>query len=169
MSEEKKVITCSECGNEHEEQVKFCSNCGAEVKEAALVEAAETTGNEAVVIESAPVTEELPPEREPVFQPVDNSDYVEAPSRAVHTMVQPAISVSAPTSNGSPGFAIASLTTGILSLICCCAWPLSLVLSIVAIGLGIVAIYNKYDGKGMAIAGIIIAGISLVAVILIDP
>lgn len=193
MSEEKKVITCSECGNEHEEQVKFCSNCGAKMEEGPFAEAAEAAETEAVepvvaddatvtegensvlesvllqeepvIIDSAPETEELPPERETILQPVTNPVYVEVPSQTVQTMAEPG--TKAPTGNGSPGFAIASMILGILSLLCCCVSAFSLICAIVAIILGIVGIYNKYDGKGMAIAGIVMGSISLVVFVII--
>lgn len=61
--------------------------------------------------------------------------------------------------NGNIGFAIASMVCGILSLICCCFGFFSLILAIAAIVLGIVSLNSKYDGKGMAIAGIVTGGI----------
>ena len=60
------------------------------------------------------------------------------------------------------GFAIASLICGILSVVCCCLGCISLVLAIAAVALGIVTIACKYDGKGMAIAGIVLGGLGVV-------
>lgn len=67
------------------------------------------------------------------------------------------------------GIAIASLVCGILSILCCCLTCFSVVLSIAAIVLGIITLVNKYDGKGMAIAGIATGGVGilLVAIFLI--
>lgn len=64
-----------------------------------------------------------------------------------------------PATNGKIGFAIASMCCGIASILCCCAWYLAIVLVICAIVFGIIALKNKYDGRGMAIAGLICGGI----------
>lgn len=61
--------------------------------------------------------------------------------------------------NGNIGFSIASMVCGILSLICCCFSFFGLILSIAAIVLGIISLNGKYDGKGMAIAGLVTGGI----------
>lgn len=63
---------------------------------------------------------------------------------------------------GMIGFAIASLICGILSVICCCLGCFSLVLAIAAVALGIVTIACKYDGKGMAITGIVLGGVGII-------
>lgn len=63
---------------------------------------------------------------------------------------------------GNKGFAIASLVCGILAVICCCFTCFSVVLAIAAIALGIVTLACKYDGKGMAIAGIIMGGFGII-------
>ena len=62
---------------------------------------------------------------------------------------------------GSIGFAIAALTCGCLSILCCCAGCLSSPLSIAAIVCGTITIKKDYDGRGMALAGIITGGIGL--------
>lgn len=67
---------------------------------------------------------------------------------------------------GYIGVSIASLICGILAIICCCATTFSLLLSIAAIVLGIITIVKKYDGKGMAIAGIATGGVAIVLTIL---
>ena len=217
MSEEKKVITCSACGNEHEEQVKFCSNCGSKIEEAVVAETvetepAETAGPEVTepaiadnqaepaaeaddtaadsatfaleqsllqeepsvtdpVAETEPVqTETIAPEPLVMESPEPqtmNPVYVEVPAQNTNTYTTIDEGSTTPAGNGSPGFGIASLVLGILSLICCCFWPVSLTCGIVAIILGIVAVYNKYDGKGMAIAGIVLGAISIVFMILL--
>ena len=62
--------------------------------------------------------------------------------------------------------AIASLVCGILSLVCCCLSWFSFVLAVAAIVLGIITLVKKYDGKGMAIAGLVTAGIGIVIFII---
>ena len=60
----------------------------------------------------------------------------------------------------SGGFGIASMICGILSIITCCVWCLSVPLAIVSIILGILQL-TKGAAKGMAIAGIICSGVGL--------
>ncbi len=67
---------------------------------------------------------------------------------------------------GNIGFAIASLVCGIISLLCCCLGLFSAVLAIAAIVLGIITLCFKYDGKGMAIAGIATGGVAIVIVVI---
>ena len=66
----------------------------------------------------------------------------------------------------SQGFGIASMVCGILALVTCCIWCLSVPLGIVSIVLGILQIQKK-TAKGMAIAGIVcsVIGILLAALI----
>lgn len=68
----------------------------------------------------------------------------------------------------SQGFGIASMVCGILALVTCCIWCLSVPLGIVSIVLGILQIQKK-TAKGMAIAGIVcsVIGILLTALIYI--
>lgn len=68
--------------------------------------------------------------------------------------------------SGSPGFGIASLILGILSIPCCCVWYISGLFSILAIVFGIIAIKKK-AGKGMGIAGIITGAIGLIFAIIL--
>ena len=68
---------------------------------------------------------------------------------------------------GSKGKAIASMVTGICSIIpgCCWIW-LGLPLAIVALVLGYLSRKNNEDGKGMAIAGIVCGIVGIVVVII---
>lgn len=66
---------------------------------------------------------------------------------------------------GNIGFAIASLVCGILSMVCCCLTLFSALLAIAAVVLGVITLCFKYDGKGLAIAGIITGGLGLLIVI----
>lgn len=58
------------------------------------------------------------------------------------------------------GFCIASMVLGIISLVFCCAWIISIPCGILAIIFGILGI--KSMQKGMAIAGLITASIGLI-------
>ncbi|MBQ8296432.1 MAG: DUF4190 domain-containing protein [Ruminococcus sp.] len=67
-----------------------------------------------------------------------------------------------PSNKGKIGFAVTSLVLGLIGLLCCCcglgfiAAPLSLIF-------GIIALVKRHGGKGMAIAGIVISAVSLLA------
>lgn len=66
----------------------------------------------------------------------------------------------------TPGFSIASLVTGILSLVLvCCLNKWDLALAIPAIVLGIIGLKKEPNGKGMAIAGIVLAVIALIILV----
>jgi hypothetical protein len=58
---------------------------------------------------------------------------------------------------------IAALVLGIVSFVLSCAFYLSIPAGIVGIVLGILSIRGKKDGKGMAIAGLILAGVGILA------
>ena len=66
-----------------------------------------------------------------------------------------------PEPEDGPGFAIAGMICGILSLLCCCVWYIGLVLGIVGMVLSIISIRQHKPGKGMAIAGIVCSAIGL--------
>ena len=63
---------------------------------------------------------------------------------------------------GYIGFSIASLICGIISMVCCICSCANLPLCIAAIVLGIITLTKHYDGKGMAIAGLITGGLGLI-------
>ncbi|NMA80272.1 MAG: DUF4190 domain-containing protein [Clostridiales bacterium] len=70
---------------------------------------------------------------------------------------------------GSNGMAIASMVLGIISVITCCWWQLSVVVGIVGLVLGILHNKKQTTGRGMAIAGIVlsIVGIAIAVITLI--
>ena len=185
MSEEKKIY-CTQCGSENAAGSKFCVNCGSKLEELPAqndtAEAAQEMPEEKNVY-----AEGLPSEQEPVFEKVTNAEEIkpepiqgQAQQEDIHiTYETPAQTQYYDSSNsqaetvsekkGNMGIAIASLVCGILSILCCCLTCFSVVLSIAAIVLGIITLVNKYDGKGMAIAGIATGGVGilLVAIFLI--
>lgn len=64
--------------------------------------------------------------------------------------------------HGNEGFAIASLIIGIISfLFSCCFFYLSIIIAPIGLALGVVTLLKHYSGKGMAIAGATLSGISL--------
>jgi hypothetical protein len=67
----------------------------------------------------------------------------------------------------STGMAIASMILGIASVVTSCLWFLSIPAGIVGLVLGIICLKNKQDGKGMAIAGLILSGVGIVAALIV--
>lgn len=66
-----------------------------------------------------------------------------------------------PEPEDGPGFSIAGMICGILSLLCCCVWYVGLVLGIVGLVLSIISLKQQKPGRGMAIAGVVCSAIGL--------
>lgn len=185
MNEDKKIF-CTQCGGENNGNAKFCSNCGVKLEQP--VTTAEDTASTNVYAEgiflgdntTSPYekvtdTEEIKPEEMPAQEEIqinygysqnndtfsNNSVYSQASEIQYYTGED-----TSKTGGGNIGVSIASLVCGILALLCCCATCFSIILSIAAIVLGIISIVNKYDGMGMAIAGIAVGGFAVVVCII---
>lgn len=186
MSEENKMIYCTQCGSENSAESKFCSNCGSKLEQAVAPENEEqpvqsegvfSGGEEASAYEKITDAEEEKPAAIPSYQEEIKINYNTEPqsygtdssSNAYYSSSQPqyyaAENDGAKQGGGNIGFAIASLICGIVSLVCCCFTLFSAILAIAAVVLGVITLCFKYDGKGMAIAGIVTGGIGLVIVI----
>lgn len=181
MSEEKKSLYCSQCGSEQEPQSRFCTNCGTMLEREVQSENI-TDWQPAVNLEPAagvPSQESVRLTKDPQPQTGGPApSYTEIPTEVVDTgtpyqtgQQQYYQQQNAPApqaaGNGNIGFSIASMVCGILSIVCCCLSILSGILALAAIILGIVSLYNKYDGRGMAIAGIVLGAVFLVFYILL--
>lgn len=170
------MIKCIHCGNENDEMAKFCGNCGAELQTSAT----QKQDNQAEGVlssgETVPVYEKVTDAEEQKPEPILSQDGVKSNSYSgletqsnngsSNANTNPYYDAQSPqyySSNqnelkqegGKIGFSIASLVCGILSLTCCCSTTFGLILAVAAVVLGIIVLHNKYDGKGMAIAGII--------------
>lgn len=66
--------------------------------------------------------------------------------------------------NGGKGLSIASMVLGIVSVVLCCLWYVSLPCAILAIIFGIIG--KKRDGRGMAIAGLVLGIIAIALYVL---
>lgn len=64
-----------------------------------------------------------------------------------------------------PGFAIAGMVCGILSIICCCMYYVSGALGIIGLVFSIIVLKKEKPGKGMAIAGVICSVIGIIIVL----
>lgn len=69
-----------------------------------------------------------------------------------------------PEQKKSNGFGIASLVCGILAVLSCCVWCVTLPLAVLSIVFGILQLTRK-GSKPMAVAGIICSGVALVLMI----
>ncbi len=76
--------------------------------------------------------------------------------------VQPVAPVTAPASGNGSGFAIAALVLGIIAFLFGWLGFLNLFTAILAVVFGVVAMV-KHQSKGMALAGLILGGIAVVA------
>lgn len=80
---------------------------------------------------------------------------------------QPTVVVNQAPKDGS-GMAITSLVLGIISFILlCCGGCFSVVGGVVGLVFGIISLAQKQNGKGMAIAGVVLSGLSIVCGIII--
>lgn len=188
MSEDK-TIFCTKCGSENSTSAKFCSNCGAKletpVNDSVSENTAQSVGNvyaegiysgnsNASPYEKITDAEEIKPESVPVQEEIhinygqtsESNQNASAYSASGQQYYSADGQQNGEVKGGYIGVSIASLTCGILAIICCCATTFSLLLSIAAIVLGIITIVKKYDGKGMAIAGIATGGVAIVLTIL---
>ena len=167
------MIYCTQCGNENDDASKFCRNCGAKLEQTAQSDGVFSSEGTEPAYEKITDAEEEKPTAIPSQDNFQNSyessgygsdntgsgvnNYYETPSSQYYSANQN----EQKQGGGNIGFAIASLVCGILSLVCCCLTLFSVVLGLAAVILGIITIYFKYDGKGMAIAGIATGGIGL--------
>lgn len=186
MSEDR-TIFCTECGSENNASAKFCSNCGAKLEQPAGNDFSENaqTGpanvyaegifsgtDNAASYEKVTDAEEIKPKPMPVqdeihinYGQADNDQNASAYSTSNQQYYSGSVNEKPEGQGGYIGVSIASLVCGILAIICCCATTFSVLLSIAAIVLGIITIVKKYDGKGMAIAGIATGGVAVVLTI----
>lgn len=78
--------------------------------------------------------------------------------------------VSAPQVPPAPkrkiGFAVAALVLGLVSMICICC-GLQFIAGPLALIFGIIALVRRHDGKGMAVAGIVTASLSLLLSVIV--
>lgn len=181
-------VFCTACGAENNKGGKFCVNCGnpletpATPATEAVQEPVAETDVHAGVQETAAETD-MPANDAFVTNAETASATEGSPAAgATATYSQNTYSPSAVTYYAEPeaekqggykGVAIASLICGIVSLVCCpavccgaCLRGLDILIAIAAVVLGIIALVKAFEGKGIAIAGIICGGIAIVGMII---
>ncbi|MCR5421804.1 MAG: DUF4190 domain-containing protein [Lachnospiraceae bacterium] len=147
-------MTCNNCGSENENG-NYCTCCGAEL--AKTKELFTSIGED--IADKASLDRE---ERELLEQFPENNNYYDAgyvdfpENDGFYNGNDSGIT------GGNTGFAIVSLICGIFSMVCCMTVFFSIILAIVAIVFGIVTVNKKYDGMGIAIAGITTGGIGII-------
>ena len=180
MSEEKDLIYCPQCGSANPSTFRFCSNCGVKLEQQKETSAMQAQDPEPLQVQpETPVYERADAEvvsegKVPLTQDEININYGAeeegtyssgnsvAPNTQYYSASSSSSVVSSKTSTGgNSGFAIGSMICGIISILCCCLTWVSLILAIAAIVLGIIALKYQYDGRGMAIAGIVTGGIGI--------
>lgn len=158
MSDEMKV--CTQCGSSNSAEAKFCASCGARLETA---EATQPAVEDNVYAQAIPdEAESTAPIQEEIKINYDNNEAGFSSVSYGTVQTEPRSEAE----GGCIGLSIASLVCGILSLICCCLTWFSFVLTVAAIVCGIITLVKNYDGKGMAIAGIITGGLGLVIVLI---
>jgi hypothetical protein len=148
-------IYCTSCGAENEAGAHFCVSCGTKL--------------EMPVQDQNPNTESLTGD---VVSNNTQSTYTYTTQPAQSAQTYYSVPEEPKKEGGYIGVAIASLVCGILSLLCCpfaccgscCGGP-NVLLAIASIVLGIIALVKAFDGKGMAITGLVCGGIALVGMI----
>ncbi len=148
-------IYCTSCGAENEAGAHFCVGCGTKL--------------ETPVQEQNQNTEPLTGD---VIANDTQSTYTYTTQSNPSARTCYSIPEEPKKEGGYIGVAIAALVCGILSLLCCplaccgsCCGGFNVLLALAAIVLGIVTLVKTFEGRGMAIAGIICGGIALVGMI----
>ena len=168
MNEDKKTIYCIQCGSENPETAKFCSNCGAKIEQPAKPQTEGLFSGSDTLSVQPPVYEKITDaEEERPTNPYQEEIKINYEPENNNYGSNYGGNSSYGSSGANIGFAIASMVCGILSLLCCCLDLFSPILAIAAIVLGVITLCFKYDGKGMAIAGIATGGVALVFRIII--
>lgn len=152
-------IYCTSCCAENEAGAHFCVSCGTKL--------------ETPVQDQNQNTEALTGD---VVSNNTQSTYTYTTQPAQSAQTYYSIPEEPKNEGGYIGVAIASLVCGILSLLCCpftCCGSFcggfcggfNVLLAIAAIVLGIITLVKAFDGKGMAITGLVCGGIALVGMI----
>ena len=150
---------CTFCGSEVEDNAKFCMFCGSPVKEVNDTQEVKDENTEQINQEDYFDLGQEPKFDEDIFESNNTNDSFD--NQETYN------SINNNQNNNQTGFAIASLVLGILSLVCCCTFYVGILFAIASIVFGAITIKNNYNGKGMAIAGMICSGISLLIYIII--
>lgn len=178
-------MQCNNCGKDLLPGAEFCGNCGARIVSSnAQPQTIPTPDAQASPspVQSADPAPQVQPSSAPTNVGVTPTpaESVDQPTANVATQDTPLTAQSAPIAvspqqpaqpttfavqkQESQGLSIASLVLGIFAILSSLLWIVSIPLAIIAIILGFIG--KGKGGKGMALAGIILAGISIVISIL---
>lgn len=164
-------VFCTACGAENNKEGKFCVNCGNKLETPVMPAAEEvqqtTAETDTQGYDASAANDASTVETATTYSQADNT----------YTYSQPAVTYyaepEAEKKGGYKGVAIAALICGIVSLVCCpagccgaCVRGFNILIAIAAVVLGIITLVKAFDGKGMAIAGIVCGGIALLGLII---
>lgn len=171
MSEENNLIYCSQCGRPNPATFKFCSNCGVKLEQPQTVESQQPARTGYEKAEGEVVSEGRVPltrgELDINYDRPEEENYASGSFSSADTPRYYSANTETygydpiPEAGSNKGFAIGSMICGIVSIVSCCLSWFSLVLGIAAIVLGIIALSSKYEGRGMAITGIVTGGVGI--------
>lgn len=177
-------MICVMCGKNNVEGSRFCTSCGAKLSDAYDEDKSEITldtpasdildekySSEETLNESLSDAEETVTEAASDVEDVADNAFEEMKADAQSSDDQESSYSDAGSysssgiydenQDGKPGFAIASLVCGCLSILCCCGACCMFPLPVVAIALGVFSIAKNLDGRGLSIAGIVTGGVGL--------
>ena len=139
-------VICKSCGGENKAGNTFCMNCGERIEQGAPG----IERPEAEVVQSTPWYNQGNESN-----PYQNTGtgYTAPPVYSNN------VNVNVNQNNTSSGLAIASLVCGIISFFCC---YFSFFVSGAGLITGIISLVKKHNGRGMAIAGIVLSSMSIV-------
>ena len=151
------LLKCTNCGHEIVPGSEFCGNCGAKL-------ITNTPATSSVAASASPATSQPPSNAAPMPTSTVPTPQVGAVGPQPVSYAQPPGAAYAVPTKAGNGKAIASLVLGILSAVTFLIWFLSVPLGICAFIFGLL---GRKGSKGMAIAGIILGVVGVIASITI--
>lgn len=135
-------IFCKSCGGENNAANTFCMSCGARIEKS---EYKSVTADVVDVVNQGSADNQ-----NPYVNTGTNYKYSPPPTYTNSVEIK---------RNGADSISIVSLVCGIASIVCC---SFGLVIGLVGAITGIISLVKRCNGRGMAIAGIIMSAIAII-------
>lgn len=176
-----KKVNCPACGGENKAANTFCMNCGERIMTNEAADSAPPPAAEPV----APAPEQPKAPEQAGYERADAEVVSSTPwynegnanpyqNTGSSQQAQPTYNQTPPTYNQAPygpgvnqpsssnnGLAIASLVCGIVAIALTCCY-IGIVSAVAGLITGIISLAKKQGGTGMAIAGVILSGLSFI-------
>jgi hypothetical protein len=156
------MMVCSNCHTEIYQGAQFCGNCGAQIMLAPLPQQPAPVGVDPQLVGNGatlpPNSTDIPTNAQPNFPPVPTMSGATSMPESVTAPIQAQGTYPIPKQENT-GMSIASMVLGIIALLLSWLLIISFPLAILALILGFIG--RDKGGKGMALAGIITAGIAI--------